>query len=158
MKNIFDLHKEILTDYKLYIDSFINISDSRIREKVNEEFDSGRLYPEPLIQFNPSFELAGSVDDLVKNGDLINEFNNIFYDDTGKTWSIYKHQAEAIKKGNSGEGFIITSGTGSGKSLTYISAIFGYLFNNPDKKGIKAIIVYPLNALINSQEASLKLF
>ena len=158
MKNIFDLHNEILDDYKLYIDSFINISDKAIEEKVQQEFNSGNLYPEPLVQFNPSFEEGGKVDDLVNEGTLVNDFNNIFYDEGGKSWSIYKHQTEAIRKGNDGRGFIVTSGTGSGKSLTYISTIFNYLFKNHDKPGIKAIIVYPLNALINSQEEAMKGF
>ncbi len=157
-KNIFDLHKDILDDYKLYIDSFINIADERILSKVKEEFNSGNLYPEPLIQFNPSFESGGSVNDLVNNGILSKEFNNIFYDAENKSWEIYKHQTEAIIKGNQGRGFVVTSGTGSGKSLTYISTIFNHLFNNPAKPGIKAIIVYPLNALINSQELALNGF
>ncbi len=155
MKNIFDLHKDILDDYKLYIDSFINIADEKILATVRKDFDSGNLYPEPLVQFNPSFESGGSVEDLVNNGVLVKEFNNIFYDGENNSWSIYKHQAEAIIKGNEGKGFIVTSGTGSGKSLTYISTIFNHLFKNPSKPGIKAIIVYPLNALINSQEAAL---
>ena len=42
--------------------------------------------------------------------------------------------------------------------MTYISTIFNHLFKNPNKPGIKAIIVYPLNALINSQETALKEF
>lgn len=154
-KNIFDLHKDILSDYKLYIDSFINIADNRILETVKRDFDSGNLYPEPLIQFNPSFESGGKVENLVDTGILTRDFNNIFYDETGNSWSIYKHQTEAIIKGNEGKGFIVTSGTGSGKSLTYISTIFNHLFKNPNKPGIKAIIVYPLNALINSQETAL---
>lgn len=158
MKNIFDLHTDILSDYKLYIDSFINIADKRILDTVKKNFDSGNLYPEPLVQFNPSFEAGGKVEDLVNDNILVREFNNIFYDDTGNSWSIYKHQTEAIVKGNDGKSFIVTSGTGSGKSLTYISTIFNYLFKNPNKPGIKAIIVYPLNALINSQEAALKGF
>ena len=157
-KNIFDLHKDILDDYKHYIDSFINISDLRILETVRKDFDSGNLYPEPLVQFNPSFESGGSVKDLINDGILVDDFNNIFYDAENKSWAIYKHQTEAIKKGNDGKGFVVTSGTGSGKSLTYISTIFNHLFKNPDKPGIKAIIVYPLNALINSQEAALKTF
>ncbi len=155
MKNIFNLHKEILEDYKLYIDSFINIHDQRILNTVKEDFDKGNLYPEPLVQFNPSFESGGSVEDLVNDGVLVKEFNNIFYDGENNSWSIYKHQTEAIVKGNEGKGFVVTSGTGSGKSLTYISTIFNHLFKNPNKPGIKAIIVYPLNALINSQEAAL---
>lgn len=158
MKNIFDLHNEILDDYKLYIDSFINISDKAIEEKVQKEFNSGNLYPEPLVQFNPSFEAGGKVEDLVNEGVLSKDFNNVFYDETGKSWSIYKHQTEAIRKGNEGRGFVVTSGTGSGKSLTYISTIFNSLFKNPGKPGIKAIIIYPLNALINSQEAAIKGF
>jgi len=155
MKNIFDLHKDILEDYKLYIDSFINIADEKILDTVRKDFDSGNLYPEPLVQFNPSFESGGSVEDLVNKGVLVKEFNNIFYDGENISWSIYKHQTEAIVKGNEGKGFVVTSGTGSGKSLTYISTIFNHLFKNPNKPGIKAIIVYPLNALINSQEAAL---
>ena len=109
MKNIFDLHNDILSDYKLYIDSFINIADNEILKKVNIEFNSGNLYPDPLVQFNPSFESGGQVEDLVNSGILVKDFNNIFYDDTNKSWSIYKHQAEAIKKGNEGKGFIVTS-------------------------------------------------
>ncbi len=155
MKNIFDLHKDILNDYKLYIDSFINIADKKILATVQSEFNSGNLYPEPLVQFNPSFESGGKVEDLVNAKILVEDFNDIFYDETGKSWSIYKHQTEAIIKGNEGKDFVVTSGTGSGKSLIYISTIFNHLFKNPNKPGIKAIIVYPLNALINSQEAAL---
>lgn len=158
MNNIFTLLNDIMTDYKLYIDSFINIADDKIRERVNEELLSGSLYPEPLIQFNPTFESDGTVDDLVTTGVLNKELNKVFYDEQGKSWNIYKHQSEAIKLGNAGKGFVVTSGTGSGKSLTYISTIFNYLFENKNKTGIKAIIVYPLNALINSQEIALKNF
>jgi superfamily II DNA/RNA helicase len=157
-KNIFHLHKDILDDYKLYIDSFINIADDRILNTVRKDFDSGNLYPEPLVQFNPSFESGGSVSDLVSLGVLSQEFNDIFYDAENKSWEIYKHQKEAITKGNEGRGFVVTSGTGSGKSLTYISTIFNYLFTNPNQPGIKAIIVYPLNALTNSQELALQGF
>lgn len=158
MKNIFTLHQDIMSDYKLYIDSFINIADSQILNKVKDKLESGNLFPDPLIQFNPTFESGGTVDDLVKNGLIRSEFNNIFYDKSGKSWSIYKHQSDAIKIGKTGKGFIVTSGTGSGKSLTYITTAFNYLFENSAKSGIKAIIVYPLNALINSQEAALRTF
>ena len=46
---------------------------------------------------------------------------------------------------------MVTSGTGSGKSLIFLGTIFDYLFRNKIDKGIKAVIVYPMNALINSQ-------
>jgi len=55
---------------------------------------------------------------------LVKQFNDIFYDGENKSWEIYKHQAEAIKKGNDGKGFVVTSGTGSGKSLTSFQLSF----------------------------------
>lgn len=120
--------------------------------------NSNNLYPEPLIQFNPTFQSGGTVQELMNHGFLAKYFKDIFYDNDGKPWSIWKHQSDAIKKGHEQKGFIVTSGTGSGKSLTYISTIFNYLFTTSKTDGIKAIIVYPLNALINSQENALKIF
>jgi superfamily II DNA/RNA helicase len=144
--DIFKLQQNIVEQYKNYIESFINIDDERIREKIDEELKGGKLTPDPLIQFNPSFEQGTSMDELC-NGLLHPEMGNIF-----KGFQMYKHQIEAIKLGISGKDFIVTSGTGSGKSLTYIGTIFNQLLSNTAKrKGIKAIIVYPMNALINSQ-------
>ncbi len=65
MKNIFDLHSDILKDYKLYIESSLNIAEEKIRAKVDEELNSNNLYPEPLIQFNPTFQSGCSVQDLI---------------------------------------------------------------------------------------------
>ena len=67
---------------------------------------------------------------------------------------MYKHQTEAIQIGIENKGFVVTSGTGSGKSLTYLATIFNSIFNQGihKRKGVKAILVYPMNALINSQE------
>jgi hypothetical protein len=66
--NVFQTHSRIIEDYKTYICSFLNIADPKIREKVEEELDKGKLWPEPLLQFNPSFEIVGKVADLSKAG------------------------------------------------------------------------------------------
>jgi len=52
---------------------------------------------------------------------------------------------------------VLTTGTGSGKSLAYIIPIENYILNNGTGNGIKAIIVYPINALANSQFGELTL-
>lgn len=61
-----------------------------------------------------------------------------------------------MKLGTAGRDFVVTSGTGSGKSLTYIATIFDYLLRKPEADGVTAIIVYPMNALINSQTLELQ--
>jgi len=145
--DIFKIHSQVIDQYSKYIFSFLDIADDRIREKVNNYFSSHSPWPKPLIQFNPSFEISGSIDEIISK-EVVDE--NLRYVFDG--YKLYKHQIDALKLGTSGKHFIVTSGTGSGKSLTYIGTIFDYLFKLKSKpKGIKALIVYPMNALINSQ-------
>ncbi|MDA0344989.1 MAG: DEAD/DEAH box helicase [Proteobacteria bacterium] len=149
--NIFNVHSQIIADYKSYIESFLLIKDQRIKKVVDKELEEGRLWPEPLIQFNPTFEKGTSVSKLVEDGIIASELNHIFHG-----YDLYRHQVEAIKKGVQGKSFIVTSGTGSGKSLTFLATIFSDLLKATSSKGVKAILVYPMNALINSQEEEIK--
>jgi len=154
--NIFEYRNSLIHDYSTYIKSFIKINDLRIREKVDYELNSGTLYPDPLIQMNPNFKLGKSISELVSEGILNSECEKVFRRDKSKEskgipLSLYKHQEEAIRLASKGENFILTTGTGSGKSLSYITPIVNYVLNNPKKNSIKAIVVYPMNALANSQ-------
>jgi hypothetical protein len=62
--NVFQTHSRVVEDYRTYIRSFINIADPHIRKIVEDELERGKLWPEPLLQFNPSFETAGTVTSL----------------------------------------------------------------------------------------------
>lgn len=149
--DVFSIHNSVMQNYRSFIESFINISDEAIRKKVEEELSSGKLWPAPLIQFNPSYEEVGYIDELVAKENLRPELNDIF-----KDYRLYRHQVEAIRLGLQCKDFIVTSGTGSGKSLTFMGTIFNHILEQAiDKKGIRAIIVYPMNALINSQTGEL---
>ncbi len=144
--NVFDTHEKIIADYASYIRSFINISDLAIEKKVQSDLSQGKLWPDPLLQFNPAYEQAGSVRDFAQSGEFHHAMPDIF-----KGYTLYRHQREAIRLGAAGKDFIVTSGTGSGKSLTYIGSIFHRLLTEPKNEGVVAVIVYPMNALINSQ-------
>ena len=117
--NVFEVHKSIIDDYSRYIQSFIRIEDDEIRKTVNDELAKGKLWPEPLLQFNPAFKSAGKVADLAQAGVLHRDVGDIF---TG--YSLWQHQLDAIQLGAAGNDFVVTSGTGSGKPLTYIGTIF----------------------------------
>ena len=144
--NVFDTHAKIVSDYARYISSFIDIADQKIKETVEAELAKRKLWPQPLLQFNPAYAMAGSVTKIAKDGVLHEAVTDIF-----KDYQLYHHQLEAIKLGTAGRDFVVTSGTGSGKSLTYIASIFNHLLREPKSKGVTAIVVYPMNALINSQ-------
>jgi len=53
---------------------------------------------------------------------------------------------------------VLTTGTGSGKSLSYIVPIVDHVVRRGSGQGIQAIVVYPMNALANSQEKELEKF
>ncbi|MCB9304838.1 MAG: DEAD/DEAH box helicase [Lewinellaceae bacterium] len=144
--NIFETHHAIVREYKNYIESFINIRKDHIREAVQDALDNGKLWPNPLIQFNPIYKEGEPVASLIKNGVLHSGLGHVF-----KGYNLYHHQVEALTLGAQGKGFIVTSGTGSGKSLTFLGTIFNYLQKEPGIPGVKAILIYPMNALINSQ-------
>lgn len=151
--NILNIHQEILSGYRSYIESFIDIFDDDIRTEVKMRLEDGTLWPEPLVQFNPAYQRALSIDDLVQEKTLCSEMESVFH-----RYELYSHQVKAIRLGVQPKSFVVTSGTGSGKSLTYIGSIFNHLFKNGTGKGIKAVLVYPMNALINSQEEELNKF
>jgi ATP-dependent helicase YprA (DUF1998 family) len=62
------------------------------------------------------------------------------------------HQEQVFRIAQRQEPYVLTTGTGSGKSMTYVVPIFDDLLRNPSFKGVRAILVYPMNALINSQK------
>lgn len=142
----FQIHGRVITDYRGYIESFINIRDEEVLAVVQKALSEGRLWPEPLIQFNPSYEITGDLASVVTSEKLHPLLKDIF-----KGYRLYRHQVEALRLGAKGSDFVVTSGTGSGKSLTYIGTIFDQLLKNSQPGKVTAVIVYPMNALINSQ-------
>ena len=76
----------------------------------------------------------------------------------GEELRLHRHQAEAIKAAHTGASYVLTTGTGSGKSLTYIIPIVDHVLRRRPGKGIQAIVVYPMNALADSQFGELEKF
>ena len=122
--DVFRLHDRLVSDYASYVKSFIQIKDARIGQHVAKSLADGLLWPEPLIQLNPSFEPGEWIDDLVKSGTLHRESSEIFRikpTPTGgtKPLRLHRHQADAIRAAKTGGNYVLTTGTGSGKSLSY---------------------------------------
>ncbi|PKP47256.1 MAG: DEAD/DEAH box helicase [Bacteroidetes bacterium HGW-Bacteroidetes-11] len=149
----FEIHRQIIDDYKEYLSSFNIIRDERIKTVVDKAFREQHYIPDPLIQFNPSFKRAADFKALIQEGVIHPKIEKTFGD-----FHLFVHQEKALRLGTSGNSFVVTSGTGSGKSLTFLGTIFDFIFRNPGKKGLKAVLVYPMNALINSQEEEIDKF
>jgi ATP-dependent helicase YprA (DUF1998 family) len=162
--NVFDLRQGLVDDYADFTRSFVVIRDERISAKVEDELEAGLLWPEPIVQLNPAFESGGMVDALVAEGLLRPRASEIFRrdkseaDPSGRPLRLHRHQREAIEAARTGANYVLTTGTGSGKSLSYIVPIVDHVLRNGSGKGIQAIVAYPMNALANSQLGELEKF
>lgn len=162
--DVFKLRKQVIGDYHGYVKSFIHIGDPRIEHYVERELNDGFLWPEPLVQLNPNFEPGEPIETLVQQDILHPECLRIFAkkDEPGRGVTpirLHRHQIDGIKAARQGKNYVLTTGTGSGKSLSYIVPIVDFVLRNRSNKGrIQAIIVYPMNALANSQMGELEKF
>src|SRR5690606_37693901 len=114
--------------YKKFATSFTTIHAEDIRQQVHAIYGKERYWPEPLIQINPSYKRSTSVDQLVAAGELEPQCAQIFRAPTdeapeGQALSLYKHQQEALALASQGESYVVTTGTGSGKSLCFFIPI-----------------------------------
>ncbi len=151
--NVFDLHEAVVGDYRDFVRSYFTIADERARTYVNHVLDEeGRLWPDFLLQVSPSYLRRATVKELSDEGRLHAETARIFCTPDGQPFHLYAHQVEAIERAARGESYIVTSGTGSGKSLTYFLPIIDRLLREPPQdERVSALVVYPMNALVNSQ-------
>lgn len=65
----------------------------------------------------------------------------------------HKHQALAFARltGKEPASTLVATGTGSGKTECFLYPILDYCVRNSARKGIKAIVIYPMNALATDQ-------
>jgi hypothetical protein len=74
----------------------------------------------------------------------------------------YKHQEQAIALAQRGESYVVTTGTGSGKSLCFfipiVTRVLAEKRSRRQRSRTRAIIIYPMNALANSQLEELDKF
>lgn len=161
--DVFELRHRVIDEYANYVGSFVTIRDDRIRDHVDQQMASGILWPQPLLQLNPAFEPGDTIEALVAAGELHPRCLDIFRDKPTRTEDrgqlrLHQHQVEGIRAARARQSYVLTTGTGSGKSLSYIVPIVDHVLRQGSGKGIQAIIVYPMNALANSQMGELEKF
>ena len=76
--DVLALHKRAVERYQEYIRSFIDIHDEDIHREISAQLDSGKLWSEPLIQFNPAYKVGKSIQALVEERVLHSEVKHVF--------------------------------------------------------------------------------
>lgn len=149
----FEFDQYLIAAYERFSRSFTDIRSSDLRQEIDAQYDAGRFWPDALLSLNPRYEEDKTIDALVATGDLDEATGKVFrFGDAPMTF--YRHQTEAIAKAKAGQSYVVTTGTGSGKSMCFfvpvVDAIVRALKAGKPRK-TRAIIIYPMNALANSQ-------
>ena len=162
--DVFRVHERLIADYDAFTTSLVHVRDKRIAEHLAEERQAKVRWPDPWVSLNPSFAPGGTITELVQEGLLHPTCDRLFriktdWNDPGsRPIALHRHQREAVEAARDGGSYVLTTGTGSGKSLSYILPIVDSVLRDPAPGRVKAIVVYPMNALANSQLHELRRF
>lgn len=157
--------KLIEENFSEYIESTFEIRDSEydflFKKELQKMKDS--LYKGPYLHSFLPFAQEKTINELINEDDVNNPGNKILHPnfallDVTKEHlnrKLYWHQVEAIKKIESGRSVVITTGTGSGKTQCFmypiLDSIIKEIANGNTESGVRAIFLFPMNALINDQ-------
>lgn len=145
-ENRIELCFKVLSDYEK------NIRQTLLENEINDE-----QADEILKDFKVKNDLIFSVNKEYKKGMKFLDFckENRISEKLPEMMnfhnSLYKHQENAIKSILDGKCTVVSTGTGSGKTESFLIPILDYCIKNKDKKGVKTIIIYPMNALAGDQ-------
>ncbi len=165
--DVFSLRDSVVDQYRKFATSFTTIQAEDIRRQVEAIYADARYWPEPLIQVNPNYKRTTTVDALVAARTLHPQCAKIFRtaptteSPRGEALTLFKHQEQAIALASQGDSFVVTTGTGSGKSLCFFIPIVDAVLRERPADGAqrtRAIVIYPMNALANSQMEELDKF
>lgn len=124
-----------------------------LSQRVAATIAAANLVKGPFVESLPDFEKGASIRQMVQDGRLHRGWAAIDGSDSGRVLMdrpLHLHQAAAI---GLDENYLVATGTGSGKTESFLFPLVDSLLRDPDlaRPGVRAILVYPLNALANDQ-------
>ena len=139
--------------YKEYLRSSFQFGNGKLQHLFEEKLDQEGLFKGPYVDINLPFQRGKCLNELVDEGVVCRSFKKL--GDINFLRPLYSHQEESIRRIGSGRSAIITTGTGSGKTECFLYPILNDLMadveNGNNEVGIRAIFLYPMNALVNDQ-------
>lgn len=154
--------RSIRSAYKEYLLSAFDFSDSDIKQEfrrsLEEQFEVSKG---PFIQATPPYLRGKSLRELAADGIVCSEFVKDPPIVSSIDRPLYHHQVQAIQKIAAKRNVIIATGTGSGKTESFLFPILDALLREREagtlaSPGVRALLLYPMNALANDQLARLR--
>ena len=127
------------------------------------------IHQRPYIESTPKYTVGPRFEDMNLDDAVVDVFNKLSAPSGSQAGLIhdppYDHQAIAIQKTlNDQRSLLVMTGTGSGKTECFLLPILGKLAHEAKNssqsfgtsQAVRAIILYPMNALVNDQLGRLR--
>src|SRR5579885_2947234 len=155
--------EKIKENYQRFVETSFPIKDPLLQREFQRLIQQEQLlWQEPYISLSRPYVSGGTLKQLVDEGYVQEEILSFpfFHAPKPSNPRLYYHQREAIKRlttfrAHKPRNTIIATGTGSGKTEAFLSPILDHCLRHQGP-GIQAIIVYPMNALVNDQLSRLR--
>ncbi len=150
--------EKIVEKYKRYLNTIFQIADANYSNQFKNELANPESFSAgPFLDVTDSFVKGRTITQLISDGILAEGVNRI---KMPQERPLYQHQENAIKRVIGGQNIVVSTGTGSGKTESFLIPIFNQLIkedeNNELTPGVRALIIYPMNALANDQMERLR--
>jgi ATP-dependent helicase YprA (DUF1998 family) len=152
----------IRNSYLRYLETTFPIQDTELAKQFRQQLrEPDRFVKGPILESTPPFRLGKSIGDLIENNILSSGFKDLCNEYLPLDRQLYEHQEKAIcKLVAEGRNIVVATGTGSGKTEAFLIPIINYLLQEREKgdlcSGVRALLLYPMNALANDQMKRLR--
>jgi ATP-dependent helicase YprA (DUF1998 family) len=149
-----------------YIEAQYHIrNEAAIRERRLLLEEDGAVCQVPFVESTPVYELGARYEELQLPGEVKSVLTSLARLSIGVFPRPYVHQTRALEHFFASEPFdlIVATGTGSGKTESFLMPIIGHLALEAARDpagahtpGCRAILLYPMNALVNDQNSRIR--
>ena len=163
MKSIKEVSEQVEQDLQRYIESNYHLHHPRLLNEREQLMDSGETSTEPWVEATPTYETGEQFSDLGLPQEIVDLLKDLEDDGLDIYDPPYKHQADGLQSFfNDEKDLIVSTGTGSGKTEIFLYSILGQLAqeaqrdNTTDQRGVRTLVLYPMNALVADQLARMR--
>lgn len=162
VQHVVEALKETLISY---LEMQYHIKDtSLIKERRCLLDQKGTVFQRPFIESTPIYEQGAPYAEIDMPSPVKEILSQLVDLNVGIYPKPYRHQTEALKAFLTDKhDLIVATGTGSGKTESFLMPILGSLVleslqrpKSAKKPGCRALLLYPMNALVNDQLARLR--
>ena len=154
--NAIDTSSDIKKTYRRYLQSLLAVRDPALDTALRQAITTTPLLDKgPFLEATPAYKPGSSIRDLIADGTLCPSFADLTSPALPIDRALYVHQEQAVRKVVAGRNVVVATGTGSGKTESFLLPILDSLIREKEAgtlgPGIRALLLYPMNALANDQ-------